>query len=1004
MKLIFITGERSMISTIKKLKSTLIGLTVMMLVPSISAHAYDINMPGFTGTVNTTITSGFSLRSSDRDCMLQDGYTYNVTASDLSTAGQLLVASESVLSASQILSGHDKNAKSSGSCAKFQTDGYGNTSTNRLEYGNVNNDNGNLNFKRGDIIDATQKAFVELSGSTDSGIGVDLSFIANYNPVLDITDENFIALTTDARDELESDVQLLDAYITGSFDTQSDLGFIDLTAGRFVTSWGEATFIPVGLNGFVTNALDLTKLRAPGASIRDALMPTEQLTLSMAAGNWGIEAYTQFSSDTVVLDPKGSFFGNDVTGTGGDRILASGAYAEEVGNEAYCPYAAMALGGMACDADLKAYTLATATRADYNDAYQALFAYRNATADQWTTWTGFGATINHGQTFQSMVDEMGLQGSPQLVEVENTLAAFTTAAADAPSLPTVYGGVMDADFTKAATVELRQFDQKESFAKDDGQWGLRASTYLDNIGTGVDLGFYYANYHSKIPYIQMMGKSGVLGGDIIGAFSYTFADQAGLVGGAGIDAPVNTATATAQAAAQGILIPLLNGAYGSGVCGGLGSALAVTAVKGDVDSQAAKRVIANVKFNKIIDDELVHDPSTCDAGNTLGDPAVEYMPIFLSLTPTLAAAVTPLNYARYQFIYPEDLQVFGMSFNTNIGGTTVQGEIAYRPDFPLATAAGDQINQIADASGTTLALTAFGHDTYALAPTSVQAGLIIPAAVNTLAGANMISKDFGTLLKASKRSSLPTIDSSLVKVYDATSYYRSTAYIEYDVMSADIGTTTSFTASHPVTKGLGADSAAFLTELAMVTIDGLDNRNKGFVARNGFNEGSGEHLCLGIFQGLSSAEIAAVNAAATSGGVGATELIDFNLADSSNVSNVGASIVDAVFGNGSYCESQMGADERAFSYRLVGTATYNNFNNSAWSLTPSVVWSHDPSGYGPSSLGGFAEGRQSLSLSLTARKGDAITTSVSYVDQMGDATDNARGDMDYVSANVSYAF
>jgi hypothetical protein len=100
----------------------------------------------------------------------------------------------------------------------------------------------------------------------------------------------------------------------------------------------------------------------------------------------------------------------------------------------------------------------------------------------------------------------------------------------------------------------------------------------------------------------------------------------------------------------------------------------------------------------------------------------------------------------------------------------------------------------------------------------------------------------------------------------------------------------------------------------------------------------------------------------------------------------------------------MGADERAFSYRLVGTATYNNFNNSAWSLTPSFVWSHDPIGYGPSSLGGFAEGRQSLSLSLTARKGDAITTSVSYVDQLGDPTDNSRGDMDYISANVSYAF
>jgi hypothetical protein len=993
-----------MISTIKKLKSTLLGLTVMMLVPSISAHAYDLTMPGFTGTVNTTITSGLSIRSSDRDCMLQDGYTYNVTASDLSLAGQGLVASETELTAAQILTGFDKNAKSSGSCAKMQTDGYGNTSTNRIEYGNVNADNGNLNFKRGDIIDATQKAFVEISGNTDSGIGVDLSFIANYNPVLDITDENFIALTTDAADELESDVQLLDAYITTSFDTQSELGFIDLTAGRYVTSWGEATFIPVGLNGFVTNSLDLTKLRAPGASIRDALMPTEQITFSFAAGNWGIEAYTQFNSESVTLDPKGSFFGNDVTGTGGDRILANGAYAEELGNEAYCPYAAIALtgGAFSCDATLKAYTLAADTRANYNDAYQALYAYRNATATQWTTWSAYGAAQNHGKTFQSSVDAQNIPGDPQLTEVTGTLAAFTTSAANAPLLPTVYGGLMDADFTKAATVELREFDQKNAYARDDGQWGVRASTYLEDIGTGVDLGFYYANYHSKIPYIQMMGKTGVLGGDIIGAFTHIFHDFAGVIGDAQvIDASANTASAAAGAAATGILIPLLNGAYGS-VCSGLGPSLMASSIKGDVDSQAAKQVIANVNFKKEIDGELVHDPSTCEAANTIG--GVEYQPIFLSLTPTLAAAVTPLNYARYQFIYPEDLQVFGMSFNTNVGGTTVQGEIAYRPDFPLATAAGDQINQIADASGTTLALTAFGHDTYALAPSSISAGLVIPGAVNTLAAGNVISKDFGTLLKAAKRSSLPVIDSSLVKVYDATSYYRSTAFIEYDVLSADIGTTTSFTASHPITKGLGADSAVFLTELAMVQIQDMDNMNKGFVARNGFNEGSGEHLCLGIFGGLSGAEIAAVNAAATASGVGATELIDYNLADSSNVSNVGASIVDAVFGNGSYCESQMGADERAFSYRLVGSATYNNFNNSAWSLSPSFVWSHDPIGYGPSSLGGFAEGRQSLSLSLTARKGDAITTSVSYVDQLGDPTDNLRGDMDYISANVSYAF
>ena len=227
---------------------------------------------------------------------------------------------------------------------------------------------------------------------------------------------------------------------------------------------------------------------------------------------------------------------------------------------------------------------------------------------------------------------------------------------------------------------------------------------------------------------------------------------------------------------------------------------------------------------------------------------------------------------------------------------------------------------------------------------------------------------------------------------------RDSAFIEYDVISVDLGTTTSFTASHPITKTLGADSAYVLTELAMVSIDDMDNINKGFVARNGFNEGSGEHLCLGIFNGLSGAEIAAVNAAS------GVDAIDYDLSSSGGVTNLGASIVDAVFGNGDYCEGQMGADDRSFSYRLVGGATYNNFNNSKWSLSPSIVWSHDPQGYGPSSLGGFTEGRQSVSLSVSANRGDGLTTSVSYVDQLGDVTDNLRNDMDYVSASVSYAF
>ena len=110
-----------------------------------------------------------------------------------------------------------------------------------------------------------------------------------------------------------------------------------------------------------------------------------------------------------------------------------------------------------------------------------------------------------------------------------------------------------------------------------------------------------------------------------------------------------------------------------------------------------------------------------------------------------------------------------------------------------------------------------------------------------------------------------------------------------------------------------------------------------------------------------------------------------------------------MFGNGGYCESNPGAGETSYTYRLIGSATYNNFANSNWAVKPNFAWSHDPSGYGPSSLGGFVEGRMSLALGLGMDNG-AVSASLSYVNQMGDIEANSQTDKDTISASVSYAF
>jgi hypothetical protein len=455
---------------------------------------------------------------------------------------------------------------------------------------------------------------------------------------------------------------------------------------------------------------------------------------------------------------------------------------------------------------------------------------------------------------------------------------------------------------------------------------------------------------------------------------------------------------------------VFDGAMSSGVCGGFTAMSAAATYFGtssadgalhQLNKNATSTLHFGVQFDadgKAYDNLIAHDSTKCDAA---GKAAATSTLAYIGYGATLLPAITPLNMATYQFVYPEDIQAFGASFNTNVNGTTIQGEVTYRPDYPLATIVGDQVNSIGDASGATAALSVFAAQSYGTSAAKVEDIATFEGIVDTVLGA---SGSYDALIAGTKRSSLAT------PTYSLTSDYRAKAYHDdMDVWSFDLGTTTAFNASHPITSTLGADSVVLLTELGVVNIQGLDDRGKGFVARNGFNEGNGEHLCLGAFKDLTSAQLTAINSAANAhatlgNGSGTDWSIDYDLSANSALTNMGASIVDALFGNGSYCESNMGADSTSATYRVVGSATYNNFNNSNWTMSPSFAWAHDFMGYGPSSLGGFVEGKQSLNLGLTFKKGASLTAGLNYVAQMGDITANTNADKDYLSANFSYAF
>ena len=256
----------------------LLSVIVLTLTFSAVSSAQEVNTESFSGTVNTTITSGFTIRASERDCNVNFGYKHTSVVDAWGTV----------------------TSQNGAGCSGYRTDGFGNTSTEYINIAgsNPNSDDGNLNFDQGEVINATQKFYTEVIGDAN-GVGVNLSLTGSYNPVNDISTPHFKKLKANALDSQEQDLSLLNAYITTDFEMGDN--FLDATIGRSVVSWGEATFIPITANGLVTGALDITKLRAPGSSIKEALMPVEQIVLSTNVDGIGIEAvsYTHLTLPTM---------------------------------------------------------------------------------------------------------------------------------------------------------------------------------------------------------------------------------------------------------------------------------------------------------------------------------------------------------------------------------------------------------------------------------------------------------------------------------------------------------------------------------------------------------------------------------------------------------------------------------------------------------------------------------------------------------------------------------
>jgi hypothetical protein len=179
----------------------------------------------------------------------------------------------------------------------------------------VNEDNGNLAYERGDPYITTFKATHELELKYRK---LGAFFRASY--FWDAVNHDKSELGDAGIERVGHDFEWLDAYVHGRFEPAGRS--LDVRVGSQVVSWGESTFIPNGINAI--NPVSVSRLRTPGAELREALLPVPMLWVSQALNDTlSVEGFYQARWEKTRLDPRGTYFsGNDFITDDGDRAYA----------------------------------------------------------------------------------------------------------------------------------------------------------------------------------------------------------------------------------------------------------------------------------------------------------------------------------------------------------------------------------------------------------------------------------------------------------------------------------------------------------------------------------------------------------------------------------------------------------------------------------------------------------------------------------------------------------
>lgn len=420
--------------------------------------------------------------------------------------------------------------------------------------------------------------------------------------------------------------------------------------------------------------------------------------------------------------------------------------------------------------------------------------------------------------------------------------------------------------------------EEDSAPSDQGQYGLSLRTYLPEFLDGTEVGFYFANYHSRLPYISMTASQ---------------------------ESCARNSTNLIEAASD---------------CNGFNAGR---------HQETAERC----------------DPRGCD------------------MNAYLAREIMPVDTAAVLLEYPEDLQMYGFSFNSTLGGWSVSGEYSYRPELPVQVLISDVLFAgiqpgLPANSFSALALNALDPLALLAVITNPAAGQRALTLASDLANEGYLSPELASLSIPSSRQAAPDFINNQYRGTTVAPGGYVRGYEQVKAHQFSINTLNVF-AQNP----FGSTSVTVALEVSGIYLQDMPSTEEGL-----------------YIQGRQTFTHPSVGADGTGRAEGEGAAFTFNPTQQT----------------GGF------ADDFSWGLRALTQLEYPNVWGTSINIKPTLIGFWDVQGTSPFPIVNYVEGNLWLIPGMFANYGDSWSGSVFYQHFAG--PNNQLRDRDSIAIEVTYSF